>query len=148
MAIDKLENASARAQVLHLGAQLGFEVKETGREVGFQAVLSSPPDESSSTTDRDGVFFAVAPLGGGYLSLSLVLVVDEAFFREHVEEILGVTARYDACVSLARDGQLAEDEVYLNLSLRIFLAGLCEETLSLAVQNLRAVRDALGGAFP
>ncbi len=145
--MDKLENASARAQVRHLGAQLGFEVKESGREGGFEAVLSS-------SQDTDGVFFAVAPLGGGYLSLSLVLVVDEAFFREHIEEILGVTARYDVCTSLARDddltkdGRLAADEVYLNLSLRIFLAGLSEDTLSLAVQNLRAVRDALGGAFP
>jgi hypothetical protein len=141
MSIDDLENASARARIRHLGAVLGFEVRESGREGGFQAVMSSP-------ADGDALFFAVAPLGGGYVSLSLVLVVDEDFFREHIEEVLAVTARYDACVSLARDGKLEEGEVYLNLSLRLFLAGLCEETLGLAVQNLRAARDALGGAFP
>jgi hypothetical protein len=141
MSIEDLENASARAQVRHLGAQLGLEVKESGRTGGFEAVLSSP-------RDGDALFFVVAPLGGGYVSLSLVLVVDEAFFREHIEEVLSVTARYDACVSLARNEQLAEGEVYLNLSIRIFLAGLCEESLSLAFENLRAARDALGGAFP
>lgn len=141
MSIDDLENASARAQIRHLGSALGLEVRESGREGGFQAVMSSP-------NDGDSLFFVVAPLGGGYVSLSLVLVVDEDFFRAHVEEVLSVTARYDACVSMARDGKLAEGEVYLNLSLRLFLAGLCEESLSLAVQNLRAVRDALGGAFP
>lgn len=141
MSIDDLENASARAQIRHLGAVLGFEVRESGRFDGFQAVMASPQD-------GDSLFFVVAPTGGGYVSLSLVLVVDEEFFHEHIEAVLSVTARYDACVSMARDDKLGAGEVYLNLGLRLFLAGICEETLSLAVQNLRAARDALGGAFP
>ncbi len=102
----------------------------------------------SSPQDGESVFLVVAPTGGGYVSLSLVLVVDDEFFREHIEEVLAVTARYDACVSMARDEQLGDGEVYLNLGLRLFLPGLCEDSLSLAVANLRAARDALGGAFP
>jgi hypothetical protein len=141
MSMEDLEVLSARAQVRHLAAKLELEVRESGQGTGFQAVLVAP-------SDRECVFFAVAPRGGGYLSLSLVLVVDEAFFREHIEEILGVTARYDACVSLARSEDLAEGEVYLNLSQRIFLAGLSAVTLGQSIENLRAVREALGGEFP
>ena len=51
-------------------------------------------------------------------------------------------------ISLGRDDALEEGEVYLNLSLRIFLAGLCEEVLELALENLRAAREALGEEFP
>lgn len=142
MDIDDLEIDATRARLRHLAALRDLAFTESpGIEDGLRAVLAPRGGEEE-------VYFAVAPRGGGYLSVSLVLVVDEAFLRENLDAILEVTSRFDAAISLGRDGALEEGEVYLNLSLRIFLAGLCEEVLELALENLRAAREALGEEFP
>ena len=67
--IEELEIAAARARLLHLAALHGIEMTEVEAEEGaFRAVLSAGPGEE--------LFFLVVPAGGGYVTLSLVLVVD------------------------------------------------------------------------
>jgi hypothetical protein len=137
---EHLELKALRARVRHLSAELGLAFEETGSEDGFQALLSAEDGEEE-------VFVAVGVAGGGYVSLSLLLVVDESFFREEVERILEVTSRFDVSPTLIRDPRLEEGEIYLSLSLRIFLDGLGREVYHLALENLREARAALAEAF-
>ena len=107
----------------------------------FRALLR-PADGSEE------LFFVQAPRGGGYVSLSLVLVVEGDFFRGRVEDILEVTSRYEVCVYPARDDTLSPGEVFMNLAFRVCLAALTREAFEFAVENLRAARSALAATFP
>ena len=108
MEIDDLEIDAARARLRYLAARCDLKYTESpAAGDGLRAVLARRDGEEE-------LYFAVVPRSGGYLSLSLVLVVDEAFFRENLDAILDVTSRYEAAVSLARNETLAEGEVYLN----------------------------------
>lgn len=143
MNVDELRTDALRAGLSYAAARVGLEtrVPPPDGSGGFRALLTPRGGEEE-------VLFAVAPADADYLSLSLVLVVDEAFFHERIEEILGVTSRYEVCPSLARDGRLAEGEVYLHLSVRIFGFPPGADVLADAVENLRAAREALGAEFP
>ena len=134
--------AALRANVRHYAARDGLSFGERpAADGGFHALLARE--------DGDGeLYFAVSPPGSTYLSLSLVLVVDETFFRENSKTILDVTSRYDVCVTLTGDEALGPGEVYLNLSLRVFLEGLNSRVFSLALSNLAAAKDALAESFP
>lgn len=142
MNIEELETESVRAAVRHLSAREGLHFAERGRQGdGFQAVLTGEEEAGD-------VFFATAPGGGTYLSLSLILVVDEEFFRDNSFSILDVLSRYEVCPGLTRDETLSDGEVYLNLSIRVFLDGLNGSVFRLAIANLGAARDALAESFP
>jgi len=131
-----------RATVRLYAAREGLACREQpAPEGGLHALLAREEGDGE-------VYFAVAPAGAAYLSLSLVLVVDEAFFRENSKMILDVTSRYEACVTLSGDEALEAGEVYLNLSLRVFLDGLTRRVFGLALANLSAAKDALAEEFP
>ena len=140
--VDDLEARAAAAALRLFGARRGLEVRDSGGAVAGTRFALGSVDEPEE------LFFALLPAAAGYLSLSLVLVVDEDFFRGHVEEILAVTARYEVSASLSRDDLLGAGEVYLNLSLRLFLPGFVQAAFDLALDNLRASRDALARTFP
>ena len=139
--IDDLEFEALRATMRHFAAANGLAYRPDSSGNDLRAVLAS-------AGEGDDAFFLVAPRGDTYLSISLVLVVDEEFFRENVEAILAVTSRYEVCTTLSRDEALAEGEGYLNLSLRLFRPGLTVEVFRLALGNLRAARNALAQSFP
>ena len=143
MSLSRLKRSALRAELTYLAARQELTIRFTSGdgEDGLRALLST---ESGG----EEVFFAVSPLDASYLSLSLVLVVDEDFFRTNVEDILDVTSRYEVSASLARDDGLGEGEVYLHLALRLFLVPLTEAAFALSLENLRAARDALAAAFP
>ena len=143
MSLSRLKRSALRAELAYLAARQHLTIRFTSGdgEDGLRALLSAEGG-------GEEVFFAVAPLDASYLSLSLVLVVDEAFFRSNVESILDVTSRYEVSASLARDDGLGAGEVYLHLALRLFLVPLTEEAFALSLENLRAARDALAAAFP
>ncbi len=139
--MDRLEREAVRARLRAAAARHGYLFEEApGPAEGFRALLTRPEG------DRE-VFFVVVPEDGSWISLSLVLVVDEGFFRDHVEEILGVTSRYDVSPAPAREEGLGPGEIYLHLSLRIFRAGFTEEVLRLGVENLLAAREGLDAGF-
>jgi hypothetical protein len=137
----ELECEAIRTRLRLLAAGAGLRFQEGVREGGFQVLLSSEEDP-------DEVYVAVCPRGGGYVSLSILLVVDEAFFRTSVESILEVISRFDICPSLLKDHRLEEGEIYLSLSLRVFFEGLGTEVFGMALANLKEAREALAAAFP
>jgi len=143
METEDLEIEVVRARIGLFAAREGLRAAAAAGAggPGLRMVLS----RDDGTGD---VFFAAMAPGASGVSLSLVLVVDEAFFRENAVRILEVASRYEVCVSLEEDDRLGEGEVYLTLSLRTFLPGLTEDVLGLVVRNLVAARDALARAFP
>lgn len=140
--MNDLRLAALREELRYFAACRGLASRTTGASVedGLRVIFTSGEESEE-------VFFALAPKDGDYLSLSLVLVVDEEFFRSNIESILGVTSRYDVCASPSRDESLGEGEVYLHLSLRLFLVPLTRAAFGLGVDNLRAAKDALAAAF-
>jgi hypothetical protein len=139
--VEGLRIESLRGQLGYFAARGGLTSRFTAAgDGGLRALFAGGEGDEE-------VLFAVVPAGGGYLSLSLVLVVDEAFFHARIEEILAVTSRYEVCPSLSRDDRLEDGEVYLHLSVRLFLAPLTSEAFEMAVENLRASRAALAEAF-
>jgi hypothetical protein len=140
--LEVLDTGALRATLRLYAARAGLRYRDRRTEDdGLSALLAREEGDGE-------VYFAVGPAGATYLSISLVLVVDEAFFTDHSARILEVTSRYEVCVTLTRDEELAEGEVYLNLSLRIFRDGLTERVFGLAVANLGAAKDALAEEFP
>ena len=97
---------------------------------------------------RTESLFVIAPTGGGYATLLLPLVVEGSFADAKLRELLGVVSDFDVCLYPEKGDDLATGEIYLNLCLRLFLEGLNSEVFRLAVENLRAARDALAAAFP
>ena len=134
--IGHLEIEATWAALRHLAARNDLTISRDGDTPdGFRAVLE---DE-----DEEGVFFAQLSLAGHYLSLSLVLVVDEGFLEGNMEKVLAVTSEFETSSRVERDDRLEPGEVYYALSLRLFLPGFCDETFALALSNLRAAREAL-----
>jgi hypothetical protein len=139
--VAELESEAVWAALRHISARQGLRISRVDSDDGgFRAVLE--PEEG------DELFFAQMSTTGRYVSLSLVLVVDEGFFAMNTAAILAVTSGYEVSSRVERDERLKEDEVYLSLSLRLFLPGLNEEVFNLAAENLRAAREALAAAFP
>jgi len=140
--LEGLGTDALRATLRHYAASEGLTFRDRpAPEEGLHALLARGEGEGE-------VYFAVSPAGATYLSLSLVLVVDEEFFRGNSKVILDVTSRYEVCVTLSSDDTLAAGEVYLNLSLRIFRDGLTDRVFRLALSNLSAAKDALAEEFP
>lgn len=140
--VDVLSLAELRASLAHHAARAGLTCEDRPAPGGGLHLALGSANGGSET------FFAVSPAGADWVSLSLVLVVDRAYFLEHAPRILDVTSRYETSVAVTGEATLPDGEAYLNLSLRIFRDGWNGHVFARALRTLSAARDGLAREFP
>jgi hypothetical protein len=140
--LQRLSRAELRASLAHHAAREGLDCEERPAPDGGLHVALASANGGGET------YFAVSPAGADWVSLSLVLVVDRAFFLGNTQRILDVTSRFEICVAMSGDESLPDGEAYLNLSLRIFRDGWNGRVFGRALRTLSAAKDGLAREFP
>lgn len=139
--LETLATDELRASLRHLAARQGLDCEERSVPEGGLHVAFVPVAGEGET------YFADSPAGTGWLSLSLVLVVDGELIRENLRRIVDVASRFETAVALSDDASLTNGEAYLSLSLRVFRDGWNDRVFAAALRTLAAAKDGLAEEF-